>query len=202
MEKYSSFPAPDVQAMCCVLHAQKCCLVNTFLVQRCASAVIFIGFVKYYTTAFQTNPCHTTLVYDAVHSPFPSHLLHLSLLSAPTCSPPLCPYLLPSSLPLLALLLPAPTCSPPLCPYLLPPPCLSAPTCSPPLCPYLLPPPSSLPLLAPLPPLCPYLLPPLCPYLLPSLPPSSNQLCINTAIVYMHRFYTVHSFRSFNRAVS
>ena len=49
----------------------------------------------------------------------------------------------------------------------------------------------------------------LCPYFsrpsyfsLSSLPPSSNQLCINTAIVYMHRFYTVHSFRSFNRAVS
>ena len=141
MEKYSSFPAPDVQAMCCVLHAQKCCLVNTFLVQRCASAVIFIGFVKYYTTAFQTNPCHTTLVYDAVHSPFPSHLLHLSLLSAPTCSPPLCPYLLSSSLPLLAPLLSAPTCS--LLPASLPllAPLLSAPTCSllPPLCPYLLP---------------------------------------------------------------
>ena len=49
--------------------------------------------------------------------------------------------------------------------------------------------------------LCPYFS---CPsyFSLSSLPPSSNQLCINTAIVYMHRFYTVHSFRSFNRAVS
>ena len=35
-----------------------------------------------------------------------------------------------------------------------------------------------------------------------SLSLSSNQLCINTAIVYMHRFYTVHSFRTFHRAVS
>ena len=29
-----------------------------------------------------------------------------------------------------------------------------------------------------------------------------NQLCINTAIVYMHRFYTCHSFTVFHRNVS
>ena len=28
-----------------------------------------------------------------------------------------------------------------------------------------------------------------------------NQLCINTAIVYMHRFYCVHSFKTFHRHV-
>lgn len=30
----------------------------------------------------------------------------------------------------------------------------------------------------------------------------SNQLCINTAIVYMHRFYMFHSFTVFHRNVS
>ena len=61
-------------------------------------------------------------------------------------------------------------------------------------------------LISPFPPFRPSisLFPPFRPsyFSLSSLPPSSNQLCINTAIVYMHRFYTVHSFRSFNRAVS
>jgi len=28
-----------------------------------------------------------------------------------------------------------------------------------------------------------------------------TQLCINTAIVYMHRFYMFHSFTKFNRMV-
>ena len=33
-------------------------------------------------------------------------------------------------------------------------------------------------------------------------PPSSSQLTINTAIVYMHRFYMHHSFTKFHRNVS
>ena len=29
-----------------------------------------------------------------------------------------------------------------------------------------------------------------------------NPLCMSTAIVYMHRFYMINSFKAFNRAVS